>query len=628
MRTIKRFAGRAPKPVQLTIDPAIQRAAEAALAGVTQNAALVAIEPATGAIRAVVSKPDGGFDRALAGTYPPGSTFKVVTSAALLARGPQRRDAGAVPGRRHRRRADVQELRGRGVGRARSRDRVRGVVQQRVHRSRRQAPRRTRWPGAADVVRVQHALVARRRRGRRFVPEAERPRRSRGVGDRSGTRAREPAADGVGRGRGRERSLAARRCSSPQPAPTAGPGRCPRSTPVVDCDAAVVHGERRPARRHRRGRGPAARLVRQDRHRRVRQRQPAPTHAWFIGFRGNLAYAVIVEDGGVGGRVAAPLAAGFLAACRSESRASGPVSWPDARGRGSTFVGRRDRSRSLLVVAAACGSSRQQQRRRPRRVDVDDDEAAPPRRPRRSRSPSRTTRRSRSTSAARRASRRPNSTGPRRCCGQTIVDLPQVRDAGARRWPPATARSATRLTGDEHYVKWSRRRRRSHPRPDSSRVARLREPQRHAADRGRDVHASVRQSLHRRARRRRRAHAVARARRPLPHRRPDPEDRSPGSSRSTANASPGTSKAGAMPMLHVWVVPNPCGPFARSKASAPARCRPDRPGCATPRTASTATSRRRRPTLSGRSARARAGAGPSSRASRGRTRGRRTAWSR
>ncbi len=25
---------------------------------------------------------------------------------------------------------------------------------------------------------------------------------------------------------------------------------------------------------------------------------------------------------------------------------------------------------------------------------------------------------------------------------------------------------------------------------------------------------------------------------------------------------PGSSKAGAMPMLHVWVVPNPCGPFA------------------------------------------------------------------
>ncbi len=36
---------------------------------------------------------------------------------------------------------------------------------------------------------------------------------------------------------------------------------------------------------------------------------PPKTHAWFIGYRGNLAFAVIVEGGGVGGRVAAPLAA-------------------------------------------------------------------------------------------------------------------------------------------------------------------------------------------------------------------------------------------------------------------------------------------------------------------------------
>ncbi len=41
---------------------------------------------------------------------------------------------------------------------------------------------------------------------------------------------------------------------------------------------------------------------------------PPPTHAWFIGYRGNLAFAVLAEGGGVGGRVAAPLAARFLAA--------------------------------------------------------------------------------------------------------------------------------------------------------------------------------------------------------------------------------------------------------------------------------------------------------------------------
>jgi cell division protein FtsI/penicillin-binding protein 2 len=39
-----------------------------------------------------------------------------------------------------------------------------------------------------------------------------------------------------------------------------------------------------------------------------------PTHAWFVGFSGDLAFAVVVEGGGVGGRVAAPIAADFLRA--------------------------------------------------------------------------------------------------------------------------------------------------------------------------------------------------------------------------------------------------------------------------------------------------------------------------
>ena len=43
-------------------------------------------------------------------------------------------------------------------------------------------------------------------------------------------------------------------------------------------------------------------------------RQPPQTHAWFVGFRGDLAFAVLVEGGGFGGEVAAPLAARFLRA--------------------------------------------------------------------------------------------------------------------------------------------------------------------------------------------------------------------------------------------------------------------------------------------------------------------------
>lgn len=75
-------------PVQTTIDLHTEQAAEAALDGVTQPAALVAIRASTGEILAAVSRPDSmPFDRALEGQYPPGSTFKVITSDALLASG-------------------------------------------------------------------------------------------------------------------------------------------------------------------------------------------------------------------------------------------------------------------------------------------------------------------------------------------------------------------------------------------------------------------------------------------------------------------------------------------------------------------------------------------------------------
>ena len=39
---------------------------------------------------------------------------------------------------------------------------------------------------------------------------------------------------------------------------------------------------------------------------------PPQTHAWFIGYRGDLAFAVLVVGGGIGGAVAAPIAAKFL----------------------------------------------------------------------------------------------------------------------------------------------------------------------------------------------------------------------------------------------------------------------------------------------------------------------------
>lgn len=74
------------KPVKTTIDPRVQSAAAAALEGSKKNAAIVAVDPATGNILAAANVPSG-MNRALEGRYPPGSTFKVVTTAALLQQG-------------------------------------------------------------------------------------------------------------------------------------------------------------------------------------------------------------------------------------------------------------------------------------------------------------------------------------------------------------------------------------------------------------------------------------------------------------------------------------------------------------------------------------------------------------
>jgi penicillin-binding protein 2 len=106
IRTLARTGAQAGNNVTLTLDIKLQEIAEAAFG--ERRGALVAIEPATGAVLAFVSKP--GFDpnlfvdgidaqswkelndspdrplnnRAIAGIYPPGSTFKPFMAMAAL----------------------------------------------------------------------------------------------------------------------------------------------------------------------------------------------------------------------------------------------------------------------------------------------------------------------------------------------------------------------------------------------------------------------------------------------------------------------------------------------------------------------------------------------------------------
>jgi len=112
IRTLSRTASQPGNNVTLTLDMRLQRVAEAAFG--ERRGALVAIEPATGDVLALVSKP--GFDpnqfvdgidpqywaelngnidkplnnRAISGVYPPGSTFKPFMALAALETGKRR----------------------------------------------------------------------------------------------------------------------------------------------------------------------------------------------------------------------------------------------------------------------------------------------------------------------------------------------------------------------------------------------------------------------------------------------------------------------------------------------------------------------------------------------------------
>jgi cell division protein FtsI/penicillin-binding protein 2 len=82
--SLAKTAGTPGTEVKTTLDPTVQAAAEIALATVKKNGAIVAVRPSTGEILAVADSADAPFDLALAGQYPAGSTFKIITATAAL----------------------------------------------------------------------------------------------------------------------------------------------------------------------------------------------------------------------------------------------------------------------------------------------------------------------------------------------------------------------------------------------------------------------------------------------------------------------------------------------------------------------------------------------------------------
>jgi cell division protein FtsI/penicillin-binding protein 2 len=301
-------------PVSTTIDPAVQRAAEAALASDAKlgnrAAAIVAVNATTGAVLAAADVNTGGFDVALAGAYPPGSTFKVITSAALLARGLTPSSAASCPGS-----ATVDgEVFRNAEGDAQVSDLLHAFAES----------CNTAFIGLA----TRHLTAADFQRAARMFRLGEAA--SMGLAAYAGSVPRpsdeaDLAATSIGQGRVLVSPLAMAMVAA---AVDAGVAHAPRlvagapddTAPGSPLPAAIVSGLRTMMARvvtsgTAAGQGLPAGTYAKTGTAQYGSGSPLKTDAWLIGFRGAIAFAVLVANSpGNGGPTDGPIAARFLTA--------------------------------------------------------------------------------------------------------------------------------------------------------------------------------------------------------------------------------------------------------------------------------------------------------------------------
>jgi cell division protein FtsI/penicillin-binding protein 2 len=305
-RTLKRWRGKQARDVRTTLDLNVQRAAEEALGSTRKKLALVALQPSTGDVLAVANRPSSDtLDRALTGLYPPGSTFKVITTTALLRDGLSIDQTVPCPATEVVDGRSFKNFEGEAAG---------------------AVPFRTDFAQSCNTA---------------FISLADRLSRSAltetakdfGIGEE--LKLGVPVADGkvpegdsetaraammIGQDKivatplimaGVAGTVAAGRWHSPRlldddPKRT-GP-RIAQADTLRELMRAVVTSGTGTALAGLpgfvAGKSGTAEFGSGD---------PPPTHAWFIAFRGDLAVAVLVENGRAGGEVAAPIAARFLA---------------------------------------------------------------------------------------------------------------------------------------------------------------------------------------------------------------------------------------------------------------------------------------------------------------------------
>ncbi|KPM57270.1 penicillin-binding protein [Frankia sp. R43] len=319
VKTLKAYPSSDGEAIRTTINLDVQRAAEAALGTAAQpNGALVAIDTRTGGVLAVANRPTNGYGRAVRGSYPPGSTFKIVTATAALMNGrtadtPLDCTEKVSIGGREFQNAEAEQF---------------GMI-----------PFRTAFAKSCNTafIRLEQSLPdgALEQAAKLYGFDGVEPLPIASVGGSFPTPRDdvEAAAASIGQGRVaasplQMASVAAAVASgtwhqpfvvgeSPRsnalPAQALGPLRDFMRAVVTEGTAAGV-----PMPGEVGGKTGTAEYGNGN---------PPPTHGWFVGYRGDIAVATVIEDGGFGAESAAPVVSRFFTALDG-----GQVSAPPAAG--------------------------------------------------------------------------------------------------------------------------------------------------------------------------------------------------------------------------------------------------------------------------------------------------------
>jgi hypothetical protein len=306
VQVVQEWGAQAGENVTTTFDLDMQRAAARALSGTRTKAALVAIDVPTGEVRAMSSYPTTGLPAAFSSHYAPGSTFKIVTATAALLNGMTPESTTKCP--------PTLKVNGR------------------TFKNAEKAPNST--PSLIDAF-AESCNTAFINIGR-SLPSGALQRAAELYGFNSGRSplpissaggripapngATEAAADAIGQGKVEASPL---QMASVAAGVASGTWHQPHL--VADCpDCASnpipVASSLQPLMRAvvTSGTGTAANNVPGGPvHAKTGTAEfgtgdPPKTHAWFVGWQGDIAFAVFVEEGAFGGTVAAPIAANFL----------------------------------------------------------------------------------------------------------------------------------------------------------------------------------------------------------------------------------------------------------------------------------------------------------------------------